>query len=731
MPCGIITQFIFNTVVKAQKYTKENAMPKSVKEKSLFRILFSGVFRYVVFSILISLFFENTLFWTFLNTAGVTAWVMHRIAMNGRTVLPFRLWFKQVRYGIIGKQFDREIKEEKEQWEKIQAYEQYTIENPFVCSNRVWISLVVPVAGSLLLQVFYFTGLDRPVPPGLLAVWVGMNILLTLCFSLAGAGLMRFVLYLQEKDISRKHENHKKKTDTRWIDRLVAIAILATYLSLNVLPAVIPVHAADCSKKKQSVNEFMECYDREKDYQPHTEPVVTWYDANGVPIKQGGSHDGGNAEEYELAYYNKPEKELNLFEAAWKGITGMQRDLAGIVKRDGGNALKYLEQNWNNPGKLISDYGKVRAEYNKAYQQGLVDAAASKGKSATGIMDSIGKWFQGEWNQLSKAPLSYIRTSTMEIAGWYDTKVVQPAVSHVQNVAAAVLQNPAELLKLGNILLAPAAHITVAIQNNYPGGTKQLYTDTAEALADKETYWNILKSPYSETTQKLFEEGKYVQASGRASAEASVEGAQEAGENLLTFGGAKVGKVGVLMLGFAVDASKYGGRTDKLADTIENIAKYQDNLPTAQEREQYELLKKYYEAQSREIFASDARVEHILKGDKTPGKTGGFHLESQGDSNTYVIPGSESPVNSFGVYEAEVVVNGNAKKAFTGKSTFFPKKWTDQDVINAINEAYTNKVPTAKDPNVYRGRTKNGMMIEIVMERNGSDKIWTAYPIYK
>jgi hypothetical protein len=64
-------------------------------------------------------------------------------------------------------------------------------------------------------------------------------------------------------------------------------------------------------------------------------------------------------------------------------------------------------------------------------------------------------------------------------------------------------------------------------------------------------------------------------------------------------------------------------------------------------------------------------LDHVVKGDKTPGKTGGFHLQNAGDANTYTIPGTESPVNVQGVYEANVVVNGTVKQTNGGSLLSF------------------------------------------------------------
>jgi uncharacterized protein YllA (UPF0747 family) len=81
-----------------------------------------------------------------------------------------------------------------------------------------------------------------------------------------------------------------------------------------------------------------------------------------------------------------------------------------------------------------------------------------------------------------------------------------------------------------------------------------------------------------------------------------------------------------------------------------------------------------------------------------------------------------APLNKFGVYQANVVVDGVLKNA---KSTFFPKKWTPQQVIDVVNEAFENKVVFQN--NKYRGTTSTGMEIEMIL-KNG--KIISAYLLY-
>lgn len=82
------------------------------------------------------------------------------------------------------------------------------------------------------------------------------------------------------------------------------------------------------------------------------------------------------------------------------------------------------------------------------------------------------------------------------------------------------------------------------------------------------------------------------------------------------------------------------------------------------------------------------------------------------------IVGNIDPPNEFGVYRANIEINGVPKKP---KSTLFPREWTPQQVIDAVNEAFYNKEVVKN--NVYRGVTSKGMEIEFILmfKKHGVD----------
>ena len=124
-----------------------------------------------------------------------------------------------------------------------------------------------------------------------------------------------------------------------------------------------------------------------------------------------------------------------------------------------------------------------------------------------------------------------------------------------------------------------------------------------------------------------------------------------------------------------------------------------------------------------ESFTNSA-TNHIFKGVvNKQGLATGYHYEGIEPTGGRVIPGTKTLPDKYGVYKAKVSVNGIIK---TNRSTFFPRDWTPQQVVNAINEAYANRSFVTGSFNEYSGRTSNGMSITMYLNKNG--KIVSAFP---
>ncbi|MGG3510300.1 WXG100 family type VII secretion target [Paenibacillus lautus] len=129
--------------------------------------------------------------------------------------------------------------------------------------------------------------------------------------------------------------------------------------------------------------------------------------------------------------------------------------------------------------------------------------------------------------------------------------------------------------------------------------------------------------------------------------------------------------------------------------------------------------------QSTENFKQGTKengLNHIFDGEILKnGNANGFHYEGMPNSKANIV-GNIDPPNEFGVYQANVEISGVLKGP---KSTFFPKEWTPQQVVDAVNEAFNNKVNIKN--NKYIGKTSSGMEIEIILR---NDKIISAFPVY-
>ena len=131
--------------------------------------------------------------------------------------------------------------------------------------------------------------------------------------------------------------------------------------------------------------------------------------------------------------------------------------------------------------------------------------------------------------------------------------------------------------------------------------------------------------------------------------------------------------------------------------------------------------------QHTENFTEKSLI-HIFEGDiNRKGRAGGYHYDMVEGTSGSIIEGTKGPVlNDAGIYEAKVEVNGTPKKANGGKSTFFPDSMSPQEVVDSINEAYSNKIYQEGSRGVYIGNSKEGIKIKMFLTDDG--KIITAYP---
>ena len=154
---------------------------------------------------------------------------------------------------------------------------------------------------------------------------------------------------------------------------------------------------------------------------------------------------------------------------------------------------------------------------------------------------------------------------------------------------------------------------------------------------------------------------------------------------------------------------------------VDDIAKYADDVAEAGKQLDNVLLC----LRNTDNFA-DETLEHIFSGmiNKKTKKAVGFHYEGLDGVDGKVLEIIEPP-NKYGVYKAEVKIAGKVKN---GTSSFFPKDWTPQQVVDAINEAFENKELVKGKTTLYQGTSKTGIKIRMYVENN---KITSAWPMYE
>ena len=103
-------------------------------------------------------------------------------------------------------------------------------------------------------------------------------------------------------------------------------------------------------------------------------------------------------------------------------------------------------------------------------------------------------------------------------------------------------------------------------------------------------------------------------------------------------------------------------------------------------------------------------------------KTGGFHYEGLSDATSKAVQIAKAP-DANGVYEAIVEIGGKTKKS---PSTFFPKSWSPEKIIDAIQDLYFNPTEVDTIRKMYDG-VVDGVNIRLFLNEYG--KIISAFPV--
>ncbi len=120
---------------------------------------------------------------------------------------------------------------------------------------------------------------------------------------------------------------------------------------------------------------------------------------------------------------------------------------------------------------------------------------------------------------------------------------------------------------------------------------------------------------------------------------------------------------------------------------------------------------------------TEGGLDHIFYGSiNQDGQASGLHYEGLSDQ-AQIIESTRSHPDAKGVYRARIKIKNKDKKAF---STFFPKDWSPQEVVDAINQAYDSR--SYISGNTYEGQG-NGLPIQMYLSQD--DLIISAFPIYQ
>jgi hypothetical protein len=102
----------------------------------------------------------------------------------------------------------------------------------------------------------------------------------------------------------------------------------------------------------------------------------------------------------------------------------------------------------------------------------------------------------------------------------------------------------------------------------------------------------------------------------------------------------------------------------------------------------------------------------------------GYRLESIRRENVRVI--SRQPEDSNGIYTATVFFDGVRRKGKSKSSVFFPRHWSKDEVIEAIFEAYQNRIVRKVSDKQYIGKTSKEMHVFLWLDE--ADKVIDAMP---
>ncbi|GFH41460.1 hypothetical protein Hs30E_00110 [Lactococcus hodotermopsidis] len=164
-------------------------------------------------------------------------------------------------------------------------------------------------------------------------------------------------------------------------------------------------------------------------------------------------------------------------------------------------------------------------------------------------------------------------------------------------------------------------------------------------------------------------------------------------------------KSGLLDLALIAGLSYAASKSQTKAGTGVNVANVMDDVKIKVTNPDYSDLK------NTENFKTNT-PQHVLGGEvNKKGKAVGYHTENNIHDGLDVELSNVTVPDEFGVYKANVTINETLKN---GKSSFFPKNWSNQKIIDEVDYAFKNmKHRTgSKRTDIFVGKKFNGIDIQ-------------------
>ena len=118
-------------------------------------------------------------------------------------------------------------------------------------------------------------------------------------------------------------------------------------------------------------------------------------------------------------------------------------------------------------------------------------------------------------------------------------------------------------------------------------------------------------------------------------------------------------------------------------------------------------------------------VDHSIRGNIKSKKIFGIH---HFDENRMTIKEMINTEDKYMVWEAIVEVTDKEKnKSYEKKSTFFPRKWSLNQLFHECDHAFLNKIKMVGKDNLFQSFTISGIPVHIIIE---DGKAKSIYPLY-